>query len=263
MNWNLERISPEKARQILKTNKVNRNLNAGTVRAYAEDIKNGRWDTNTTSCIAISTKGELKDGQHRLNAIILANKPVQMWVCRGVGDNVVFDCGRNRSLADYMRINHPNIDKRYTNNTVLSMVRCLVIAKRNNSQQKVTQHECEDFLFEHINDFDEFFDKIPLRKLQKLSVTLVYLSMFMAYKGGVSLEDLNHFFSVLLNGMGEGSKDFPIIAYRNYLLNLNTTVKISEAEIRKCQGAIKKYLTKSGLKRVYEPQELIWEYPYK
>lgn len=263
MNWKLENITPEKAEQMLKQNKVNRTLNRGTVLAYAEDIKNDRWDTNTTACIALSNSGELKDGQHRLSAIIMANKPVMMWVCRGVGDNVVFDCGRNRSLSDYMRINHPNMDKKYTNFTVLSVVRALVIATRNNSQQRVTQHECEDFIFEHIEDLDEFFRVIPLRKIQKVSVTLVYLGMFMAYKGGVPLDELKHFADVLFSGMSESAKDFPIIAYRNYLLNMPTTVKISDIELRKCQGAIKKYLTRSGLKRVYEPKELVWKYPYK
>ena len=263
MKFDYERITPEKAKEWLKLNKVNRNLNRGTVVAYAEDMKNGRWDTNTTACIALSKTGELKDGQHRLSAIIMANKPISMWVARGVGDKVVFDCGRNRSLTDFMRINHPDIDKKYTNNTVLAMVRSLVISARHDSQKRVTQHECEDFLFEHIKDFDAFFDAVSLRKVQKVSVTTVYLSMFMAYKGGVPIDDISHFANILFSGMAEGSKDFPIIAYRNYLLGLNCTVKICDEEIRKCQGAIKKYLTKSGLKRVYEPKELIWPFPYK
>ena len=263
MEWRLEKITPEKAKAILSRNKVNRKLNKGTVVAYAEDIKNGRWDTNTTACIAIGKNGDLKDGQHRLSAIILADKPVSMWVCRGVGDNVVFDCGRNRSLGDFMKINHPELDKKFTNDRVLSMVRALVLATRGQVQWKVTQHECEDFIFEHMDDLEEFFNVIPLRGIQKLSVTLVYLGMFTAYKGGVPLSDLEHFSAVLFSGMSESSQDFPIIAYRNYLLNLTATVKVTELELRKCQGAIKKYITKSGLKRVYEPKELLWDYPYK
>lgn len=262
MFWKLETITPEKARKLLAGNTVNRNLNRGTVIAYAEDMKKDRWDTETTACIAIGKNGELRDGQHRLHAVILANKPVKMWVCRGVGENVVFDCGRNRSLSDYMRIAYPDIDKKYTNTAVLAMIRALVIHARGNQQQKTTQHECEEFLFEHKKDFDEFFAVIPVRKSAKLSVTLIYLCMFMAYKSGVSLGDLQHFFAVLMNGMSESSRDFPIIAYRNYLLNLNSTARPHEGEVKKCQGAIKKYLTKSGLKRVYEPKELIYPYPY-
>ena len=143
------------------------------------------------------------------------------------------------------------------------MVRALVIATRNQSQWKVTQHECEDFIFEHFDDLEEFFSAIPLRKVQKVTITVVYLGMYMAYKGGVPLDELTHFANVMYTGMSESSKDFPIVAYRNYLINLNATAKVSDVELRKCQGAIKKYLTKSGLKRVYEPKELIWEYPYK
>lgn len=261
-------ITPREAERLLKRNRVNRPVSSGTVKAYAEDMKNGRWDTNTTSCIAFNTRGDLVDGQHRLNAIILSGVPTLMWVSYNVGDNVVFDSGRNRSLSDFMKISHPDLEPIYHNNTVLAVVRYLILSSRTGSLERrgrVTQHECEDFIFEHKHDLDTYYSKINGGiKVSKVTISLVHLTMFMAYKGGVSLDDLSHFFNVLTSGFSEeGSRDFPIIAYRKYLVERDDTAPVTIEEIKKCQGAIKKFLTNSGLKRVYIPKDLIWDFPYR
>ena len=71
----VEKITPELAREYLKKNTDNyRKLARGTVRNYAEDIKNGRWELNGET-IVFAESGVLQDGQHRLAAIIQANKP--------------------------------------------------------------------------------------------------------------------------------------------------------------------------------------------
>jgi hypothetical protein len=264
--WTLEKITPEMAKKYLTRNMVNRPISSGTVRSYADDMINGRWDINTTACIAFNDKGDLKDGQHRLTAIILAGIPVLMWVCRGVGDHVVFDSGRNRKISDYMHIEHPDLDPVFHNNIALSMIKYLILHQKPNQKyirSRTSPHETESFIFEHKEDLDKFFGGFNFTKKAKLSVTCIVLSMYMAYMGGVEMEELSHFFSVLISGMGEGSKDYPIIAYRNYLLDRDSTVPATDIEIRKCQGAIKKYLSGSGLKRIYEPKELIWDFPYK
>lgn len=261
--FTLELITPARAEKMLKQNKVNRPISSGTVVAYANDIKAGRWDTDTTACIAFDKNGGMVDGQHRLKAIILANVPVLMWICRGVGDKVVFDSGRTRTLSDYMKINHSELESIYHSTRTLSVIRYLIVKIDNRSNHRVSQHELEEFVFEHKKDFDDFFSVInPSLTAPKISITVVLVSMYMAYMSGVSLDDLSHFYRVLRDGMSESSNDYPIIAYRNYLLGLNTTASQTEEEIKRCQGAIKKYLTGSGLRRVYNPKELIWDFPY-
>lgn len=262
--WKLETVTPAKAKAWLELNKVNRPVSRGTVEAYANDMKNGRWDVDTDSAISFNKSGLLVNGQHRLNAIILADVPVTMWIRRGVGDHVVFDSGRNRQMTDYMKIEHPDLPSYYHNNKVLSMIKFLVISTRGETRARMSQHECEDFIAQHRDDLDTFFSVInPHTVAPKITITLNFLSLFMAYKAGVDLSELSRFWTVLTSGMSEGPKDFPVIAYRNYLLNRDSTAHVDVTEIKKCQGAIKKYLTSSGLKRVYEPKELIWDYPYK
>ena len=44
MTMNYEFITPEIASRMLEMNGNNRSLSTGTVTAYANDIKDGRWD---------------------------------------------------------------------------------------------------------------------------------------------------------------------------------------------------------------------------
>lgn len=99
----VETITPAKAREYLKQNTNNyRRMSRSTVRSYAEDIKNGRWELNGET-IVFGKNGILKDGQHRLAAIVLANKPVDILVVRGVENEVdKIDIGKKRTDVDIL-----------------------------------------------------------------------------------------------------------------------------------------------------------------
>ena len=73
-------ISPEMARRWLEVgNTRNRNMNMAYCERLARDMREGRW-VLTHEGIAFSPNGRLLDGQHRLQAIILADLPVAMFV---------------------------------------------------------------------------------------------------------------------------------------------------------------------------------------
>lgn len=101
----IETITPDIAREYLTYNKVNRCLSKGQVAYYARMMSEGRWLLNGES-IVFDEKGNLADGQHRLNAIILANIPVQSVVVRNVDTEAftTFDQGKARSASDSFRI---------------------------------------------------------------------------------------------------------------------------------------------------------------
>lgn len=94
----IETVGPERAAELLKTNTSNyRNLNAGRVNAYASDMKNGKWEFNGEA-VKISKSGVLKDGQHRLAAIVKSGVSVQMLIIYGVDDDVsIYDVAQARS----------------------------------------------------------------------------------------------------------------------------------------------------------------------
>lgn len=83
-------ITPEMAKKFLLKNVRNRKLSQKTVIKYAEEMKVGRWTLNGET-IQFNTKGEMINGQHRLNAIILANVTLPFLVVFDIADDRAFE----------------------------------------------------------------------------------------------------------------------------------------------------------------------------
>jgi len=73
-------ITPEVARKILNEhNSNNRKLSNRYVEQYTKDIIEDRWKKSNDN-ITFDDNWELSNGQHRLKAVTIANKPVKMVV---------------------------------------------------------------------------------------------------------------------------------------------------------------------------------------
>jgi hypothetical protein len=96
----VENITPELAAHYLKRNVDNyRKISKSKVNLYAQEMKAGKWQTNGEG-IVFSESGKLKNGQHRLAAIMVAGVPVEMMVINGVPEEVtIYDNGYNRSMS--------------------------------------------------------------------------------------------------------------------------------------------------------------------
>ena len=264
MTMTFEMMTPKKAKYILAHMKGNRSISRGTVEAYKQDMMAGNWDESVGSAISIDENGILRDGQHRLLAIIESGSNVRMWVCRGVSNEGIYDCNRKRSNTDQMAISRSNYENVYKTHRYISVARALIILSTNDSTRRtVTSKEIIDFTDEHKNDLDGFFLNFPQSSPAKTGVAVVIFSLFTAYMAGVDLSKLIHFWDVLTTGMSTCSEEFPIIAYRNYLLETASNHSIIRNEIGRCQYAIKKYLTKSCVKRNTIPKDYLYPIPYK
>jgi hypothetical protein len=95
------KITPAAAKLILARAAPNRTLRKTWVHALADVIRRGAWEV-THQGIAFDVNGELRDGQHRLNAIIEADTAVDMMVSKGFPVNSfdAVDQGVLRTLAD-------------------------------------------------------------------------------------------------------------------------------------------------------------------
>lgn len=99
-------VSPEEARLWLDTkNSRNRPVSENAVAKYTQQIKEGNWLDNGQAII-FGESGQLLNGQHRLMAIIRANKTVPMTITWGVPDKAfdTIDDANSRSLADVLHI---------------------------------------------------------------------------------------------------------------------------------------------------------------
>lgn len=93
-------ITPELASEYLSHNTNNRRVKKNVVEKYASDMKNGLWEQSPEP-ISFYRNGSLRDGQHRLMAIVKANVPVKTYVAFDVPDTSII-CDQNvvRSLPD-------------------------------------------------------------------------------------------------------------------------------------------------------------------
>lgn len=93
-----EIITPEMAAHYLKRNVDNyRKISRAKASIYAEEMKAGKWQLNGEA-IMFDETGKLKNGQHRLAAIIMAQVPVEMTIITGVKDDItIYDNGMQRS----------------------------------------------------------------------------------------------------------------------------------------------------------------------
>lgn len=94
-------IHPEAARALLDINTRNRTVTQGRVESLARTLREKRWQLINNG-IAIDSEGDLLDGQHRLLAVVLANKPAEFYLHTGLAPSsrLVIDTGRARTIGD-------------------------------------------------------------------------------------------------------------------------------------------------------------------
>lgn len=98
-------ITPELAKKYLSKMSVNRPCSNRVVNSYADSILKDQWVLNGES-IKFDLDGRLVDGQHRLNAVIFANKPMKTLVTYGISVEAfeTLDQGKLRTNADIIYI---------------------------------------------------------------------------------------------------------------------------------------------------------------
>lgn len=102
----LEEITPQQAALWLEINTHNRPLQYQRAQALAGAIQRGEWSVNGDA-IRFSSAGQLLDGQHRLQAIVIAGRPVKTLVVRGLAPDsfATIDTNRNvRSARDVLAL---------------------------------------------------------------------------------------------------------------------------------------------------------------
>lgn len=105
MKAEIKLITPKLAKELLAMNEGNRKIKKSTG-FYAAQMLNGEWKENGEPII-IDRNGLLKDGQHRLHAVIDASYTYKAPVISGVDPDVMdtIDTGINRSLSDVLEFN--------------------------------------------------------------------------------------------------------------------------------------------------------------
>jgi hypothetical protein len=193
-------ITPEMADQWLKLNTGNaRKIHGNYVATYASDMANGRWDACADPiCFK---DGVLRNGQHRLAAIIRAGVSIPMLVhWDWQGDT--FDSGRVRDNGTALTL--LGIPQGKTVSAMYGLWEATVeatIAKANATRPSVA--EVRDWYFSDPKTISRIISMPYVGS--KAGCNTAYLKLI---KSGISIRDVESFAEELRNG--DGLKGHPI-----------------------------------------------------
>jgi hypothetical protein len=137
-------ITPAMAAQLLDFNPLNRNMSDAVIDAYRRDVINKKW-INSHESIGIDLQGNMFDGQHRIAAILEANKAEIVYVTFNcpVEARFVVDGGHKRTTAQKLKF----ITGR-TRTKVPSVIRAMMRGVAPGTP-RYTDSEIAEFLHKH------------------------------------------------------------------------------------------------------------------
>jgi len=218
----IETIGRSKAQSYLDKNIHNRHLNSRTVTHYANQMVSGEWKINGDS-IKFASDGTLLDGQHRLAAVVKADKTINFPVFRGVELDAVktIDTGKSRSLADHLKMHGFKSVCRVDMRTVAAAIRVILDFEKGiytQRKRKITPTAAIDFLTDHSGLLDSCAFTVDLRGAIFLPPSLLAATHYLCSKTGADKTDA--FFTQLASGANL-SLNSPILTLKNRLTQVN------------------------------------------
>lgn len=128
MKSRIVQLTPQLAAELLKKNQGNRDVKP-IKSSYVRQMKNGEWKENGEPII-VDKNGIIKDGQHRLMAVVESGHTYSCPIIEDVEPDVMdtIDTGVNRSLSDVLKFNGFNYQ-----NLMAGVVKAILSFERGNS----------------------------------------------------------------------------------------------------------------------------------
>lgn len=148
-------VTPDLARMFLMHNKSNRTLSEPHVQKFVNLLKEDHWESDNGATIKFNKAGNLIDGQHRLQAIIISGIAADIDVATGLSEKAqaTIDVGRSRTIGDQLAIE----GEKYANQ-VAATVRWIHILATGQMTYVMSTPEVQDFL----KKFPEVRDSVYL-----------------------------------------------------------------------------------------------------
>lgn len=203
----VEMVSPDTAAQWLAQNTINRNIRNSLVRTYARDMAAGNWQL-TGEAIKFDTDGCLRDGQHRLNAVIQSGATVPMFVIRGIAPEAqsVMDTGAKRTAGDALAL------RGYKNASTLAASARLALNLEQSGRERIPTHntmfthsEVADYIEQHPDLSDAVSNARSFMEYVDLQPSAIAVAWWMFSQRDP--EACRDFFTAIANNSTKGPGD--------------------------------------------------------
>lgn len=258
-----ELVTPSKAKKYLEGNTNNRRISRDRVRSYARDMLQGEWqEWNPQNVLTITESGRLLDGQHRLLAVIRANKAIEFEIAIvSDAEEPILDRGRPRSIRDTatMRCLPPL----YRNYAVLGAA-SLFYRIENGKSSIPSDNAVISFISKYEDRFTRVsscFDRRTSQKYVKMRRAAICAGIFCADACGVPYDVLYRFCEVVMTGFCEGEAEYSAIVFQRQLLTSfagRSNYASQVAEFSSIQEAINDFWLHRSRKRSYSGTALVF-----
>lgn len=210
----IEYITPSIASGYLETNPNNRNLRWSVVERYARDMKRGNWQDNGGT-ILIYDDGTLKDGQHRLTAIVESGEAQWMVVIRNIPkESTICDTGARRTVRDIMALE--KADTALRNMTMISVCRLLYYMETRSTS--LTESDVIDMMKANADAIVATYELTASSHNELTCSRHFATAIFVAITAGVPIPVLEEFCGIVNKGFCDDSRKYAAVVLRNYLL---------------------------------------------
>ncbi len=230
-------ITPFLATEFLAKNySSNRPLTQSHVKRLSEAILNGEFIIGDT--IKFNRADQLIDGQHRLSAIVKANKPVSMLVIRGYDDLAmsVLDIGTKRSVADIAKLSGTSL-----NTKQLSIARAILLPHKDTAKYRVITHKKLIEITESLITYINFgLQSVTVKNTTCRSVVQGVVAR--AFYCGEDSDRLNEFGRIYSDGICTKECDTAALRLREFFLSSKGIIRDRADEFAYAQSALDSFL---------------------
>ena len=218
-------ITPQKAVKFLGANTNNRNLRQNRVNMYASEMQSGNWKSNGVP-IVFGTDGELKDGQHRLQACVKSGKTMKntLVVYLSKAQANCYDIGASRTAVDVAKFMGLDEKPYFRSNAIFSTAN-LAINGKSDSTRSYSKINLIKELQKHPEACEFIYHKIlssgAVQNL-KFRKSGLMAAIFNAFVSGYDIKKLERFCTVLIYGIVKDDAEVPIIKLRDQIMNVNS-----------------------------------------
>jgi hypothetical protein len=216
MQTKLVRITPKLAAEWLDANHNNRPLNRAYVEELSRLIADGKFRT-THQGIAFDQRDRLRDGQHRLTAVVRTGIAVDMLVTTGLTEEELqaIDDGRRRTAQQVLSMSGQG----FASNFATAVAREMLVGghhlRDGAKRLKPGRQDLIDFFLRH-REAVKYAEHHLRNHLSGLALGYVGAVIARAFYN-VERPKLDRFAEVLATGYAREG-DEPIIRLRNYIL---------------------------------------------
>jgi hypothetical protein len=248
-------VTPKMAKEWLNHNTCNRSVRSKKVDRFARIITNGLWQT-THQGVAFYDDMTLADGQHRLMAIVSANKSVALMVTYGLPKecNAALDTGTLRTLNDAMAFRGHEISRSCA--ATYRILYLEVIRQGDDGDCWTKESTPEPQEFESIHNV--FQESVDFARSVKLKRTIEHSCLRAAIAAASFTRDkarLLEMLEIMATGTSGNPGDQAAIKIRDHLMaghgNFSNSLASRQEIFQKCCAAVEAFCDKRPLSKLF------------